>query len=101
MTGPPVSLSPAAREWVRSRGGTLTVRAAPQLGCCGGHAAVPQAEARTPDATEGYDCFAVEGVTLHLARSLEPGPYHVDVEGFLRWRRLTVTGPVSPWRRRS
>ncbi|MDZ7749758.1 MAG: universal stress protein [Halofilum sp. (in: g-proteobacteria)] len=98
MTEPQVSLTEAARDWVRARGGALTVRASPQHGCCGGHAAVPQAEARTPDAPEGYDCFAVDGVTVHLASGLAPGPYRVDLEGFWRWRRLTVAGPVSAWR---
>jgi hypothetical protein len=98
MTERQLSLTPAARDWVLARGGVLTVRASPRHGCCGGHAAVPRAEARTPDAPEGYDCFTVNGVAVHLATGLAPGPYHVDLEGFRRWRRLTVAGPVSAGR---
>jgi hypothetical protein len=98
MTRAQLSISPAARDWLLARGGVVTVRATPQHGCCGGHAAVPKAEARAPEVAEGYDCFTVEGVTVHLDRALDAGPYEVDVEGFSRWRRLTVTGPVSPWR---
>jgi len=101
MTQQRLSISPAARDWVLARGGVVTVRAAPQHGCCGGHAAVPQAEATVPDAPADYDPFVVDGVTVHLASALAPGPYRVELEGFLRWRRLSVAGPVSAWRPRS
>ncbi len=93
-----LSLTPAARDWVLAQGGVLTVRAAPKHGCCGGHAAIPEAEAGTPDAPEGYERFAVDGVTVHLARTLAPGPYRVELEGLWRWQRLAVAGPVSAWR---
>ena len=93
-----LSLDPAARDWALAQGGVLTVRASPQHGCCGGHAAVPQAEPAKPDNPEHYDSAIVDGVEVHLAKALEPGPYRIELEGFWRWRRLTVTGPVSPWR---
>jgi hypothetical protein len=98
MTEHEFSLDPAARDWVLARSGVLTLRASPQHGCCGGHAAVPQAEATTPEDPEHYDSFTVDGVEVHLAKALEPGPYRIELEGFWRWRRLSVTGPVSPWR---
>ncbi|ABI58048.1 CC/Se motif family (seleno)protein [Alkalilimnicola ehrlichii MLHE-1] len=94
----PVILTPAARAWVLAQGGVLTVRAAPQHGCCGGHAAVPRAEVRVPEAREDYQALSLEGVTVYLARALSEGPYRVDVEGFWRWKRLVVEGAVSPWR---
>lgn len=90
-----LSLDPAARDWVLARGGILTVRASPQHGCCGGHAAVPRAEATPPGEPERHDCLVVDGVEVHLAKVLGPGPYRVELDGFWRWRRLTVTGPVT------
>jgi hypothetical protein len=101
MTQQQLSISPAARNWVLARGGVVTVRAAPQHGCCGGHAAVPQAEATTPDAPADYEHCVVDGVTVHLASALAPGPYRLELEGLWRWRRLSVAGPVSAWRPRS
>lgn len=94
----PVGLTRAARDWVLARGGVITVRAAPQHGCCGGHAAIPLAEARVPEALEDYDVLSVDGVTIYLAKVLSEGPYRVDVEGIWRWKRLVVDGAVSPWR---
>lgn len=93
-----LSITPPARDWVLRHGGVLTVRAAPQHGCCGGHAAVPVAEPRTPDTVEDYERLVRDGVTVYLARTLAEGPYQVDLEGFWRWRRLMVSGAVSPWR---
>lgn len=94
----PITLTPAARDWVLARGGALTVRAAPQHGCCGGHAAVPMAEARVPEAWEDYQVLSVQGVTVYLAKALSEGPYQVDLEGLWRWNRLVVEGAVRPWR---
>lgn len=93
-----VALTDAARDWVERHGGVLTLRAMPQHGCCGGHAAVPVAEARTPEARDDYDVIALDGVTVYRSRALGAGPYRVDLEGFWRWRRLTVEGAISPWR---
>lgn len=93
-----VTLTPAARDWVLAQGGVMTMRAAPRHGCCGGHAAVPMAEVRVPEARNDYGTLSVDGVTVHLAKVLSEGPYRVDLEGFWRWKRLVVEGAVSPWR---
>ena len=101
MTDPKLTLTAEARDWVLAQGGVMTVRAAPRHGCCGGHAAVPQAEAGSPEAPAEFDRLAVDGVRVHLARTLDPGPWRVELEGFWHWRRLAVSGPVSAWRARS
>lgn len=93
-----IALTPAAHDWVRQHGGALTLRAMPQHGCCGGHAAVPAAEARVPEAVDDYDVLTCDGVTIYRARALAEGPYRVDLEGFWRWQRLTVEGGISRWR---
>lgn len=93
-----LELTPAARAWVLEHGGVLTLRAMPQHGCCGGHAALPVAEARVPDAVEDYVIDTVDGVTVYRALALTGGPYRIDLEGFWRWRRLTVEGGIGPWR---
>ncbi len=93
-----LQLTPAARDWVRRHGGVLTLRATPRHGCCGGRAALPAAEARAPDAPEDYAVDNIDGVTVYRAQALAEGPYRIDLEGFWRWRRLTVEGDISPWR---
>lgn len=95
-----VTLSAAARDWVHQHGGVVTLRAAPQHGCCGGHAAVPVAEARTPRSPDGFERSTIEGVEVYRAPELSEGPYRIELEGLWRWQRLAVEGGVSPWRPR-
>lgn len=95
-----VTLSAAARDWVRQHGGAVTLRVAPQHGCCGGHAAVPVAEARMPEAPADFEHDTIEGVDVYRTPRLSEGPYRIELEGFWRWRRLTVEAAISPWRPR-
>ena len=95
-----VALSPAARDWIREHGGAVTLRAAPRHGCCGGHAAVPVAEARVPAVLADFECKRLDGVEVYRAPGLSDGPYRIELEGFGRWRRLAVQGAVGPWRSR-
>ena len=95
-----VALSAAARDWIRAHGGAVTLRAAPQHGCCGGHAGVPVAEARVPDQPADFERMVIDGVHVYCAPELAEGPYRIELEGFWRWHRLTVEGAVSPWRPR-
>ncbi|HSP01244.1 MAG TPA: CC/Se motif family (seleno)protein [Thioalkalivibrio sp.] len=92
-----VTLSTQARDWLLSRGGEVTLRASPRHGCCGGHAAVPVAEAGVPKAREDYTEQEIDGVRVYLQRGLDSGPYRIHLEGFLSLRRLTVEGAVGPW----
>ncbi|MDR9433376.1 MAG: CC/Se motif family (seleno)protein [Spiribacter sp.] len=93
-----VTISPKARDWVTAQGGVITLRASPQHGCCGGHAALPKADVRVPDAEDQYRQIRVDGVIVHVANALSEGPYHVDLDGVWRWQRLVVEGGLSPWR---
>ncbi len=93
-----ITLTAAARDWVVRNGAVLTLRAAPRHGCCGGHAAVPVAEARMPESPSGFVRSTIEGVDVYRAPELSEGPYRIDLEGFWRWRRLAVEGAISPWR---
>jgi hypothetical protein len=95
-----VTLSAAARDWVLAHGGTVTLRAAPQHGCCGGHAAVPVAEVRVPNTPADFQHVIIDRVEIYRAPELAEGPYRIGLEGFWRWRRLIVEGVVSPWRPR-
>lgn len=95
-----ITLTAAARDWVLRHGGVVTLRAAPQHGCCGGHAAVPVAEARMPETPADFEHSAIDDVDVYRAPALSEGPYRIGLEGFWRWRRLAVEGAVSPWRPR-
>ncbi len=95
-----ITLTAAARDWVSQQGGVVTLRAAPRHGCCGGHAAVPVAEARMPEAPADFERSTVEGVDVYRTPELREGPYRIELEGVWRWRRLAVEGAVSPWRPR-
>lgn len=91
-----VSITAAAHDWLQQQGSDLTLRTAIQLGCCGGQAAVPIAEARTPDDPAHYGHYQQAGVTIYLAAALQHVPLRVDLEGFGPWRRLVVDAPVQP-----
>jgi hypothetical protein len=96
-----VSLSAEARDWLLGRGGEVMLRTSPRHGCCGGHAAVPVAEAGAPRSPEGYTVQEVDGVRVYVERALDNGPYRIDLEGFLSLRRLTVEGAVGRWTNRT
>lgn len=91
-------ITPAARDWALQHGGVLTLRAMPQHGCCGGHAALPVASTNPPERAQDYDVETIDGITVYRAQALAEGPYTIDLEGFWRWQRLTVEGSISPWR---
>lgn len=91
-----VTITDAARHWLQQQGGQLTLRTSTQLGCCGGRAAVPIAEARIPDDPARYVQFEQAGLRVHLTPALQQVPLLVDLEGFGPWHRLVVDGPVQP-----
>ncbi len=91
-----VSITAVAHDWLQQQGSDLTLRTATQLGCCGGQAAVPIAEARTPDDPAQYRQYEQAGVRIYVAPALQQVPLRVDLEGFGPWRRLGVEAPVQP-----
>ena len=90
-----ITLTGAAREWLSGQGGEVVLRLSTRHGCCGGQAAVPVAEPGAPRVADGYTEHEIEGIRVHVADGLGPGPYHIDVEGLFRWRRLVVEGEMG------
>ncbi|HRP74754.1 MAG TPA: CC/Se motif family (seleno)protein [Rhodocyclaceae bacterium] len=93
-----IHISAAACDWLQKNGGVLTVRLSTRHGCCGGAAAVPVAEARRPDHAEQFVEEDISGVTTLVAHELRDTPLSIGIDGFGRWRRLSVQGPVQPLR---
>lgn len=90
-----VTLSEAARQWLVGQGAAMTLRLSTRHGCCGGKAGVPVAEPGAPRSLLDYDERKIDGIHVYAAGDLGPGPYRVDLEGFLRWRRLLVEGGMG------
>jgi hypothetical protein len=90
-----ISLTEAAREWLAGNGGEVTLRLSARHGCCGGQAGVPVAEPGAPRKADGYAAREIDGVRVFVADDLGAGPYHIDVEGLFRWRRLVVEGEMG------
>lgn len=90
-----VTLTDAARDWLAAQGSEMILRVSTRHGCCGGQAGVVVAEAGGPASPQDYDERTLDGIRVHVARNLGPGPYRVDVEGFFRWRRLVVEGEMG------
>lgn len=90
-----ITLTEAARDWLAGNGGAVTLRLSTRHGCCGGQAGVPVAESGAPRNVDGYTEREIDGVRVFVADELGPGPYHVDIEGLFRWRRLVVEGEMG------
>ena len=86
-----VNLSEQALEYVKKRGGVLTLKEAPQTGCCtnvvfvGAHSGKPQEEGyfgvkEQDDIRIFYDPFIIRN----------DKQYEVVLEGFLKWKTLSV-----------
>jgi len=94
-SSPEVRLEPAARAFLRERGGHLTLRGSRRHGCCGGVAFVPTALPERPASPEDYRTLEVEGVTVHLDPTLlDPPPsFRIGLDSLLGMKRLRVEGP--------
>jgi hypothetical protein len=90
----PIRVESAAREYLDTRGGAVTVRGSRRHGCCGGTAFVPVAEAGPPADADGYRILEVDGITVYLERNVVAGPEPlvVGLDGLWTWRRLRVDG---------
>jgi hypothetical protein len=91
-----IAIDPSASSWIARHGGDLTVRCTLQHGCCGGSARVPVAELGAPRDPSRYSISTVQGVRIHVERSLREVGLSVGLDGFGRWKRLVVEGPVLP-----
>ncbi len=94
MTAPRIAVSEEAKQWLRSRGGALTLRYSTRHGCCGGSAELPVADPEAPAETEGYEKHRLDGLDLYVGKDFAASGCEVRVglEGFWKWRRLTVDG---------
>lgn len=88
-------ITEAARAWLVANGGMLTLRTTTRHGCCGGSAGVPVAEARMPDDPAGMEHSDEAGLRIWREHSLAEVALLVDIDGFGRWQRLVVEGPVQ------
>ena len=89
---PPLRLDASAAEWLAQKGGSVTVRASPRHGCCGGTAYLPVAEVGMPSDPADWSVQACDGIAVYLDPALAGpgGVLTVRAEGFGRWRRLFV-----------
>ncbi|MGS2743997.1 CC/Se motif family (seleno)protein [Halomonas sp. LS-001] len=87
-----IDISQAAAEYIREKGGVLTVRLSPRHGCCGGVASLAIAEARTPDNIQAFTCHKQDGIKLYLTPELVDEGLRVDIEGWWKLRHLYVEG---------
>ncbi len=94
MTQPRIAISEQAKAWLHARGGALTLRHSPRHGCCGGSAALPVADPEAPRDAEGYERHRIDGLDVYVATDFAVGGQEIRVglEGFWKWRRLTVDG---------
>lgn len=84
-----------ALDFIKQRGGVVTVRLSPKHGCCGGLANVAVAEASAPADPSLYQRHRDEDITLFIAQELAYQGLRVDVEGFWKLRHLYVDGVLK------
>lgn len=94
---PSIRLEAAAARHAARRGGTITLRAAPRHGCCGGTALVPVAETGAPADRDAWRQCTVDGITVYLDNSLggHAELLTISASGFWRWQRLFVEGTIA------
>ena len=92
MSTPAVRLDAAAADWLAQKGGSVTVRASPRHGCCGGTAHLPVAEVGAPANPAGWSRREIDGIAVYVDPALTgmSGVLTIRLEGIARWRRLFV-----------
>jgi hypothetical protein len=98
MTVSGVRLTPEARDYVREKGGALTLRSTLRHGCCGGRVELLKAEAERPRSEDGFRRLPLDELTLHVEEGLLEeldGPIEVGLDRLLGLRSLYVSGSSS------
>lgn len=91
-----IAISRRAREFIKRKGGAVTVRLSPRHGCCGGMASLAVADAIAPDDPQAYRRVEQDGLILFIAPELADEGLIIDVEGWGLFRHLYVDGaPLS------
>lgn len=93
-----VRLTPEARDYIREKGGALTLRSTLRHGCCGGRVELVKAEAEQPRFDAGFRSLSLDGVTVHAEEGLLEefeGPIEVGLDRLMGLRSLYVSGTSS------
>lgn len=85
-----IDIASNALDFIKQRGGTLTVRLSPRHGCCGGLAKVAVAEANPPADPSLYQCHRYQNITLFIDPALIGQGLSVNVEGWWKLRHLYI-----------
>ena len=94
MQQPPITISEQAKAWLQDRGGALTLRYSTRHGCCGGSMSLPVADPEAPKDAEGYTRHKIGDLDIYIAKNVaaDGQEIRIGLEGFWKWRRLTVDG---------
>lgn len=87
-----IDISNNALDFIKQRGGIVTIRLSPRHSCCGGLTNVAVAEARYPDAPQHYQHHMQDSISIYIAPDLAAQGLRIDVEGWWKLRRLYVDG---------
>ncbi|MDQ7728295.1 CC/Se motif family (seleno)protein [Halomonas sp. SpR8] len=83
-----------ALDFIKQRGGVVTVRLSPKHGCCGGLANVAVAEASAPKDPSLYQRHCYQDITIFIDSVLVDQGLRVDIEVFWKLRHLYVDGAI-------
>ncbi|MBC9784770.1 hypothetical protein H1S01_09630 [Heliobacterium chlorum] len=89
------SFTPAAKEFIERRGGTLRIDAPIQVGCCIHLDAPPEIQVGLPkrQVADRYEKFELEGFTVYQAKGFDCGyPLTIDLSRYFIWPQLVVKG---------
>ncbi|WP_339061908.1 CC/Se motif family (seleno)protein [Tepidibacillus marianensis] len=86
-----IDLTERVKEYIRDRGGILTLAEAPQTGCCTNLIFVGAAIGKPKE--EGYyRVMEYEGVTIYWDPFIlkKNKKYELELEGFFKWKTIVV-----------
>lgn len=87
-----IEIDSNAVDFIKQRGGVVTVRLSPRHGCCGGLVNVAVAEANEPADPSLYQHHRDQDITLFIDPALASQGLSVNVEGWWKLRHLYVDG---------
>ena len=86
-----VDLTERVKEYIKERGGILTLSEAPQTGCCTNFVFVG-AEIGEPKEEGYYRVMEQDGIKIYWDPFIlkKDKKYEVDVEGLFKWKTIVV-----------
>ena len=86
------TITPAAAEYVRSRGEAVHLVLPPFIDCCIQLQEAPSVSLGEPGNPESYEIYTTDGIKIFAPAGLKPVPLKLTLRSFFGMKKLAIEG---------